>query len=393
MPRLLTLFLLLAVLLVSASNGLPIFKVNTSSYYQLGLEVGMRFASNIKIAYQNDTVLPHLLRWVEREPDLFNHMANTQAKYYPNYYAELEGIAAGSGWNMTVVLLENLEADLLQLFATSRHERDKELSEIAKNWWNKHIDRCSDALIYQNNGFVHGHNEDDSPWYQPLNYILEVSFNASGSSQPQSWWGYTYAGQLAGNAFGFNSFGLSFSMNSLYPLGDPYDENQLLAKKGVSQYFVLRDMLEATSLSDAIYRLTRYPVFTGYSVNIGSLNDRTLVNIETGPRSYAVSRVGTGGFEGELPHFNNYVHLNQTQEGDASSKFRLYRFHEMSPISTPSQVIDFLGDTENTEYPVYRNGTWGILTISTAIFDFEGRTASIFEDNPKYSDPVLVLNF
>jgi len=184
-----------------------------------------------------------------------------------------------------------------------------------------------------------------------------------------------------------------FSMNSLYPVGDPYDENQLQAKKGVSQYFVLRDMLEATSLSDAVYRLTRYPVFTGYSANIGSLHEKTLVNVETGPRSYAVSRVGADGFEGELPHFNTYEHLNQTQQRDASSKFRFYRFHQMSPINTPSQVIDFLGDTENKEFPVYRNGTWGILTLTTVIYDFVGRTASIFDENPKYSDPILVFNF
>jgi len=255
-------------------------------------------------------------------------------------------------------------------------------------------EKCSDVLLFddaQENSiqFAHGHNEDDDPFFKPLNFLLTATFN---STQENSFTfnAYTYAGQLSGNAFGFNSWGMSISVNSLYPMEDRPNQNPLNVKNGATQYFVMRDLLESRSLSDAVHRATRFPIFTGFSANVGSMNEQTLINIETAPRTFGVTRIGANGFQGAIPHFNVYLHLNQTQEHDRSSRFRREKFIEMSPFTSSLQILDFLGDTTT---PVYKNDSKGISTLATCLFNFELQTASIYVQNPTLSNPILVLPF
>lgn len=44
--------------------------------------------------------------------------------------------------------------------------------------------------------------------------------------------------------------------------------------------FALRDVMEATSISDAISRATQYPSVYGYNIMISSLFERITVNVE-----------------------------------------------------------------------------------------------------------------
>jgi hypothetical protein len=89
-----------------------------------------------------------------------------------------------------------------------------------------------------------------------------------------------------------------------------------------------------------------------------------------------------------LPHFNEYIYLDTPQQPDPSSEWRMKRYNEMKPV-TKDTLIEFLGDTKYSEYPVYRTGN--VSTLATAIYDFEQATVAIYTTNPKDSDPVYVL--
>jgi len=129
-------------------------------------------------------------------------------------------------------MLVNLEPDL-DLYLNTGLLRSKVL-----------IDKCSDVMLFENNVTVHGHNEDEDPLYRNQNFVLKT----------ENWTAYTYAGQLAGNAFGVNQqYGISVAINSLY--------SPEVNINGAGQYFVMRDLLEASSISDAIRRAIQYPVF------------------------------------------------------------------------------------------------------------------------------------
>ena len=53
------------------------------------------------------------------------------------------------------------------------------------------------------------------------------------------WTAYTYAGELPTSAFGFNSAGLGFTLNAVFP--------SAIVNPGVARNFVSRQLLAATS--------------------------------------------------------------------------------------------------------------------------------------------------
>jgi hypothetical protein len=57
---------------------------------------------------------------------------------------------------------------------------------------------------------------------------------------------YTYAGELPSCAFGFNSYGVVFTLNSV-----PLASEEAVAG-GVARNFISRDLLEAHNLDDAL---------------------------------------------------------------------------------------------------------------------------------------------
>ncbi len=155
--------------------------------------------------------------------------------------------------------------------------------------------------------------------------------------------GYTsfnYPGQIAGNAFGWNTHGVVISSNQLSPL-------QFNAS-GAGYYFILRDTLRAVSVADAVSRVTRNAALTGFSVNIGSVSDAPL-NVEVFLDAFRVTR-------GPLAHFNLYLYMPGVQQGaGVSSEARMARYLQMgSPSRAMPAVLAFLSDQHNKTFPVYR---------------------------------------
>jgi len=340
--------------------------------------VGQHFAAQIQQAYAKDDAIPLLLNWMKTPAGstLYSQIVSNQNQYYPRYVDELRGLSDGAGIDFNQVMLSNLEPDLLLYLYPDDND----------------ISKCSDVLLHPSSPsttYLHGHNEDDSEYFQSLNFLLRTTPSTSPSSV--NFTAYIYAGQLPGNAFGFTSSGLSVSINSLFP-------NQTLDPfSGAAQYFIMRDLLESTSLNDLIFRATQFPSFSGFSLNAASLNEKRLLNMEVAPGELYSVRSINALKPGVIGHFNMYLYLNGSveQQVDTSSEARLNRFNEMEgEISMESGVRGFLGDTANARYPVYRTGdSDDTVTLATVVYDLTQKQVAIYVGNPKTALPLYVLPF
>jgi hypothetical protein len=116
------------------------------------------------------------------------------------------------------------------------------------------------------------------------------------------------------------------------------------------------------------------------------------MNIEVAPERMDVKDIPSGV---SYSHFNMFRRLNVPQDDDPSSDHRLERFNQLE-MQTVESMKEFLGDTKDTMFPVYRQPTPSdpISTLSTGVFDHENKVAFIYHrSNPKDSEPAFSLRF
>lgn len=74
------------------------------------------------------------------------------------------------------------------------------------------------------------------------------------------------------------------------------------------------------------------------------------------------------------------------------SNARLEVFKKMKAPKTRQDLINMLGDTSDSKYPVYHTLKGDpVATIAVGIFDCIARTWSIYTGNPKTDEPILVI--
>lgn len=99
----------------------------------------------------------------------------------------------------------------------------------------------------------HPHQEIASSTYQASWTSAAVSAasheRASSNSSNLSWLGFVYAGELASSGFGANSAGIGFSLNAVFPA--------VPLMPGISRNFVLRHLLQARSIKEALAIIAR----------------------------------------------------------------------------------------------------------------------------------------
>ncbi|XWS50041.1 hypothetical protein CRYUN_Cryun12cG0054200 [Craigia yunnanensis] len=171
-------------------------------------------------------------------------------------------------------------------------------------------DDSSDVLIVSDLMAFAAHNEDANVALVGNTYFIKGKL-----SHGLSFIAYTYAGELPSCAFGFNSHGVAFTLNSVPPTeGDN-------VRAGTGRNFVSRDLLEASSIADAL-----------------AVHDEN-----------SISR------------------------------------QKRAAVLPQGLKIDFqslLGDKEDTKYPIYVKGPTH-YTLCTAVIDLNEKTLPIIEGNPK----------
>nr|GMD03366.1 Acyl-coenzyme A:6-aminopenicillanic-acid-acyltransferase [Ipomoea batatas] len=204
---------------------------------------------------------------------------------------------------------------------------------------------------------IAAHNEDANVALVGHTYLIKATL-LDGTT----FTAYTYAGELPSCAFGFNSHGVAFTLNSVPPT-----EEEIVAG-GIGRNFISRDLLGSKSIDDALTRISSSEASVGHSYNLVDTRTRRILNVETASR-YRVSVL---------------------EAHDENSLSRQKRAASL-PKGSKSDYLELLGDMHDKKYPIYMTGPL-LHTLCTAVIDVDERTLSIIQGNPKKNDASYVTN-
>ncbi|XP_042503689.1 uncharacterized protein LOC122080879 [Macadamia integrifolia] len=345
----------------SRAEKLEMFEVGPcEDAYQMGFLIGWRFSNLIKSRLATDLIFRHQLLPYAHSPQsqpLIRSLSHTNKSKFPRYWDELLGTADGSGVPLLHILLLNFRKEVLPFLPkTAITVPDVETS-----------DDCSDVLIVNDSMAIAAHNEDANIALVGHTYLIKGRLSTG-----LQFTAYTYAGELPSCAFGFNSNGMAFTLNSVPP-----SESEIVPG-GIARNFISRDLLEATSLDDALSRIRLSEASVGHSYNLVDVGKRKILNVETASRNrVSVHEVGMKPFF----HANMYLHLQVEQVQDENSISRERKAAQL-PKPSKADILSVLGDVDDERYPIYMTGPT-LYTLCTALIDLDEQTLSIIQGNPK----------
>ncbi len=265
---------------------------------------------------------------------------------YPAAYEEILGRAAGSGMSA--------DAAFLMFFP-----------EIFRK-----ADGCTTLILRRSDGrFLFSHNEDDIAYDRDNTALVTYDH---GDHQIVS---FTMAEKLTGYSFGWNSYGLLYSSNYVY--------DTKLDLDNISRYVMVRDVMSAKTLEDAVYRLARMRVASAFSMNIYDRNENRAANVEKDTDAVYVTEI-----RDRYARANHFTTRKDSllPEPYASSAFRDERVNErILFVNAETAVIDdlqtILNDSgEDWFHSVYKDPNrfpYKEKSCTIANFSYDGLTDRI----------------
>lgn len=326
----------------------------SGSHEDVGYSIGCRFAPDIRNAVsENDTLQQTVLpfhRSAEGQ-DLYGRLLSVHQKAYPDYIAELEGIARAAEIPFEEIFLLNMRGE-----------------------YRGYVDRpvkqgCSTLSLVDDGHAVFGHNEDGALFYKDKMYVVHVHV----AGKP-SFTAFSYPGFLCGNAFGFNSEGICFCNNDVVP-----DALEV----GRGRHFLARSLFEAATLEQAVECTTPAGRAGGFNYTIGSVKERRIVNVEVSPLRHHVTEIR--GADYRANHYLDIRPIEQTV--GASSRFRVRQAARLMETEKPEAaagILRILGDRSDSDYPIFRSGKPpdDIATLATCLFDLDAGLLTIYTAHP-----------
>ncbi len=335
----------------------------SGSHREIGRGIGLRFAGAIHRLFDNyDFLQKQLLPFLKTSAgqSFFQSCLKMHQTHFPQYIAELEGMADGSGRLFEEIFAVNLRGEFAGLIALASPTDGTTAADVHG---------CTDCLVLTPDATLIGHNEDGPPAGYGNMYLVRVTVDDC-----PTFTALCYPGFLPGNAFGFNESGILHSINNVAPRP---------IKVGLSRHFLARALLDAHTLDDAVRVITMSDRASGFNYNIGSLSQRRVVSVEVSPERHHVHEV-----QGFYTHTNHYLQLNdQKQEITLSSRKRLERSLTLCRSAPPidgGQVLALLSDQTDRDYPIYRDATLpdNDATLCSALYDLDRRELRIYWGNP-----------
>lgn len=333
------------------------------SHREVGRNIGHHFAGAIHCFFDNYIFLQkQLLPFLNSSAGqrLFQSYLKLHQTHFPQYIAELEGMADGSGRPFEDIFAVNLRGEFAGLIASKQQ---------TKNSTDASVQGCTDCLVLIPGAALIGHNEDGSPAGYGNMFVVHANIDDRPTFSA-----LCYPGFLPGNALGFNEYGILHSINNVAPRP---------VKVGLARHFIARSLLEASSLEDALGRVAIPDRAAGFNYNIGSHTERRIISVEVSPERHHVHEV-----QGYYTHTNHYFELNdQKQHITLSSRKRLERSMTLCRATSPANsghVLALLGDQTDRDYPIYRDARPPDrdATLCSALFDLDNPQLRIYWDNP-----------
>lgn len=339
----------------------PMYHIKASSLYDAGLQQGKLASSRIQGWLSSPEMVSLLNYSATAGRDAFEAIKRDNTAAYPALVKELEGLSAGSGVPLDTIWVSTLILEL----------------ESLRSYPPGGADHCSDLYAVPeagvSQGFAHGHNED---WPGPIrNFWYLVTYIPLPGANFEACAGVAYPGALIGWAASWNANGLYLTQNALFPIHN--------LPRGISSAFAQRAALcgagegpsgrrASATLDELLGAVTPSGAAdawsTGASLNLVSLGERRLANVEVLTDSYAVHELD-GRKGGNWSHFNLFKlppfrgHADE-RSSSVSSQHRQARVDALPPVRSATDVAARLSDTADEAFPIYRN-----MTLHTLILD------------------------
>ncbi|PVD32832.1 hypothetical protein C0Q70_08279 [Pomacea canaliculata] len=387
--------------------SLPILYTK-GSHFDVGYMTGTTFADRIRRYWHDDENLSQPSRALYESRDgreLCDVLQKKGEDNFPQYAAEIRGLAAGVGVSYEEMFFQNSILDMMYM------DEGVVLDLLGKTVpLTRLLERCSTVLLNRPDVKVIGHNEDDYTALQQYGYMVSAVVDDPdfpSMLQGQGTNGYDnnkeecYPGMLPGVAFSFNDHGLVFCINS---------QTTDTVYCGAPNACITRSLLGAASVEQCRHLLEnrrRGGGNLGFSVNIADVKSPDVLwSAEVQPgllgnkvHMHPVVEAAFGDMEDKGCYFqtNTYQHLsisNKLYSHLQRPLARSSRAKEMFPCADEHDVLRVLGDTEiYNDFVIFRRPTSKdkLTTCTTALFDIKGKRLDVYVDNPKSSLPLMSL--
>ena len=264
------------MLMNKLNKNYQILEVNET---EAGFIIGQKFATEIQKAVSSISVLNKN----------FYSMKQKLIKTYPDYYQEVCDRARGANVDL-----------------------DKYLTYVSCELREQAMEKCTDIMIKKDDGTILlGHNEDGE--YNKDNTLLVKHLTKNG-------WYIEFAciDSLAGTTYWWNSSGLIFTMNYIHT-------NHYQELGEISSWFVLRDIVESTSLNGVLEKIKKVKSASGFNINLVDTKTNKAYSIE-----YYVDRIDVVEITNKFVHTSHFLHLEKGYCPEGNNTFnRLEHCHQI----------------------------------------------------------------
>ncbi|CAD7938471.1 unnamed protein product [Amoebophrya sp. A120] len=239
-----------------------------------------------------DTQMRDMRAWIrasEEHRQIYEQIKHDSVTAFPEYHTELQAVAEAAEVPLEDLLLSNLRGEILQ-YSDPMDTTKKSCTDVffrppprpartaGQRTGEKGIILAQadelpvrDAELQgrlprpavaevSSPGPLQAHNDDwDRPW-QHMSYFVEVYDSSDGSF---AFFSYCFPGFLPGMDFLVNRFGVTMTVNSLFPAR--------FGVRGVGTAFLSRAVVDSRSMEEAIRVITDTRASTGGSWNVGQM--------------------------------------------------------------------------------------------------------------------------
>ncbi|HPQ39504.1 MAG TPA: C45 family autoproteolytic acyltransferase/hydrolase [bacterium] len=332
----------------------------SGNHREIGRQLGDRYAGEIRKIIAAHPELNRKMRPCYSTPEgrrRYDAFLDIHRHIYPDYVMELQGMADGAGCDFRDLFMLNLRGEYLP-FDTDDASGG-----------------CSTCSVATPACRLIGHNEDAAALYRDVLFIADI---APENGPPFTT--LTYPGTLCGNAAGWNSHGIFFTVNITAPRH---------VRIGPGRYFAARSLLEARSLDDAVARITGPRRASGFNYTVASRTDCRIINVEVTAGAFHVREI-----DGAYFHTNHYIELPGTDQMiTESSRRRLEHGRAHLARSIPENA-DALRTLLGDDSAIYRRADTPeeTATLMTILCDLVSRTVTIHTGHP-VDEPSRQLHF
>ncbi|MBI2669383.1 hypothetical protein HYX14_06090 [Candidatus Woesearchaeota archaeon] len=303
--------------------------------FNIGVQLGKKLKKEIAARLKVLKITSPAVAKQKSALELIHHLC---LRKFPFYVEELQGYSQGSGIDYWQLLLLNCP-------------------ELGTDHG------CSSIVVNTKEQTLLAHNEDaanaEKKQYCALvKFVLpKVTFHS-----------YVYAGELAGNAFSWNSQGVYVAVNYLHA--------EKKKRATLPSYFTARALCEARELQQAVEILRRGSSVLHYFIG---KKDR-LISVEQWQEELSLIDV-----KGQYFHTSHYIHGKFTAEisGDEHSFKRYERMKELMGSAPP---LTILFDTKNRPYSIYSQEKDVKRTLATVVFYPLQKKVRIYESKKKFKE-------